>query len=639
MRKITLFQNCLTALLLLAGICTAQAQANYTLDTTSTLQGSNNSYAGNCDIEWDGITWNVEGNTKINPWRLGGKNLENTDRAVYTKTPYATEADHIDLTTKGHTATVNSLKMVYSTNADFSDGTEVTAEYADDAVITFRAAEGNFPAGAYYKFVFNVNAGGSNQYVHFAKVEIYNAASTGTEKELKSIAVEGEATDLYQGDTFTHGGVSVIATWEDNTTSDVTGLCTYTGCDMDKTGKQTVTVEYEGKTATYDVEVLTIANTQETAYTVDEAIRLVDTGKGLNVPVYVKGIISKIVTPFSPAYGNITFNISEDGTEEGAQFQFFRNIKEDGVKWTETDALPLVGEEVIGCGKMKNYSGTYEFDSNNYLVYHNSKKEAKFILGSNSEEMTVGQATTLKVEYTGDAAPESIKAESSNADVATATVRIEDGTITVDVTAISFGTTTITLTAPATETCNAATATVSITVTDPSCNQLSIVAKELGMANAEDVPAVYDIPELDVYFEFSAGSNERNNPKYYDAGEGIRLYNGNTMTVNAKEGFEVVGVDITFAGEQYTGGYTANAGTYTDGVNARWTGTASSVVFTASGTSRMQAMTVWYKAIGTGIDNVESATVGRETIYNLAGQRMQKAGKGIYVVGGKKVLF
>ena len=50
------------------------------LYTLTPVSGDNNSYAGNCDVTVDGITWNLAGNSQINPWRLGGKNITNVDR-------------------------------------------------------------------------------------------------------------------------------------------------------------------------------------------------------------------------------------------------------------------------------------------------------------------------------------------------------------------------------------------------------------------------------------------------------------------------------------------------------------------------------------------------------------------------------
>lgn len=372
MNRTTQFKSCLTALFLLLGISTAWAQADYTLDTTlEENKGTNNSYAGNCDVTVGDVTWNVSGNSTMAPWRIGGKNLTDTDRTVYSTTPWPYEVKQIDLTVgTASSITVNSLTLLYSTNADFSDATAVPAEFAANSTIVFTAEDGKFPMNAYYKFVFNVTvSGGSNRFVQFSKVEFYNAEATGEEKGLKSIEVSGEAEDLWQGDVFTHKGIAVTATWDDATTSDVTAACTYSGYDMKAAGEQTVTVTYRDMTATYTVKVLTIANTQETAYTPAEAIALVDAGKGLNVPVYVKGTVSKIVTEYSSQYGNITFDVSVDGTEATEQFQFFRNIKADGEKWTDDDVLPEVGDEVIGCGLLTKYKDTYEFAANNYLVF------------------------------------------------------------------------------------------------------------------------------------------------------------------------------------------------------------------------------------------------------------------------------
>lgn len=147
----------------------------YTLDSTGSLQGSNNSYAGNCDIEADGITWNVNGNTQMNPWRIGGKSLTDTDRTVYSKTPFGKALTKVVLTLGTASGiTLNSCKLVYSTNADFSSSTEVPFDYVDGE-IELTGADG-FPADCYYKFIFNVTVSGtSNKFVQFKKVEFYGA--------------------------------------------------------------------------------------------------------------------------------------------------------------------------------------------------------------------------------------------------------------------------------------------------------------------------------------------------------------------------------------------------------------------------------------------------------------------------------
>lgn len=145
----------------------------YELDTTGSLQGTNNSYTGNCDVEVNGITWNVNGNTKINPWRLGGKSITDVDRTIYSKTPYAKSLTKIVLTLGTANLTVNSCKLLYSTSEDFADAKEVSFDYKSGEIELF-ATEGNFPANCYYKFVFNVtNTGSSNKYVQFSKVAFW----------------------------------------------------------------------------------------------------------------------------------------------------------------------------------------------------------------------------------------------------------------------------------------------------------------------------------------------------------------------------------------------------------------------------------------------------------------------------------
>lgn len=160
------------------GISVAQ-NANYTLDTTVSLQGSNNGYANNCDVTWDNITWNITGNTKINPWRIGGSSLKNTDREVYTKTAYSSEVSSIKLTVgEASSITVNSLKLLVSKNSAFTDATEISVEFKASSTIEFKPKTDNFPENSYYKFVFNVSVSDTkNKFIQFKKVEFFNAPS------------------------------------------------------------------------------------------------------------------------------------------------------------------------------------------------------------------------------------------------------------------------------------------------------------------------------------------------------------------------------------------------------------------------------------------------------------------------------
>lgn len=139
----------------------------YTLTPTN---GTNNSYASNCDVTVDGITWNLTGNSQINPWRLGGKNITKVDRALYSKTAYPKALTSIKVTFGTATnITINSCKLVYSTNADFTDSKECNITFKKSSTVEITE---NFPANAFYKLVFNVtNTKKSTGYVELSKIE------------------------------------------------------------------------------------------------------------------------------------------------------------------------------------------------------------------------------------------------------------------------------------------------------------------------------------------------------------------------------------------------------------------------------------------------------------------------------------
>lgn len=129
-------------------------------------------------------------------------------------------------------------------------------------------------------------------------------------------------------------------------------------------------------TVTLDAEVTPqpeehIANTAETAYTVDKAIELIAAGKGLDDEVYVKGKICSI-KEISVNYGNATYNISNDGQSGAAELTIFRGLGLNGEKFTAEDALK-VGDEVIVVGKLVDYQGTPEMTSGNKIYSLNGQ--------------------------------------------------------------------------------------------------------------------------------------------------------------------------------------------------------------------------------------------------------------------------
>lgn len=75
---------------------------------------------------------------------------------------------------------------------------------------------------------------------------------------------------------------------------------------------------------------------------------------GVQVEAYVKGIICKI-DELSTQYGNATYWISDDGTDNKA-FEIYRGYYLNGEKFTSEDQL-TVGDEVVVFGNIVNFKG------------------------------------------------------------------------------------------------------------------------------------------------------------------------------------------------------------------------------------------------------------------------------------------
>ena len=132
-------------------------------------------------------------------------------------------------------------------------------------------------------------------------------------------------------------------------------------------GLQKMTIYFDGDVIPGDTH---IANTEETAYTVAEAIGIIDKGEALSETVYVKGKISQI-DKFNDSYKSINYWISDDGTTT-TQLECYSGKGLNGADFSSVDDLAL-GASVIVKGTLTKYGSIYEFNSSNQLVkYDNS---------------------------------------------------------------------------------------------------------------------------------------------------------------------------------------------------------------------------------------------------------------------------
>lgn len=153
----------------------------YTLTTSKT--GTNNSYAGNCDVEVDGITWNIEGNSQQNPWRFGGKNLTNQDRKLTSKTAITGKVTEVVIQFGAANITVNSVTFnVYKTDPTVAGATvayTASVTHSANGKYTINVPTAEDWTNCYYQVVFNVTAGSSNQYVTITSIVFNSTADSG----------------------------------------------------------------------------------------------------------------------------------------------------------------------------------------------------------------------------------------------------------------------------------------------------------------------------------------------------------------------------------------------------------------------------------------------------------------------------
>ena len=131
--------------------------------------------------------------------------------------------------------------------------------------------------------------------------------------------------------------------------------------------------------ATYTILDPNRPGTESNPYTVAQARAAIDDNVGVT-GVYVTGIVSKIVTAYNSQYGNISYNISVDGSENGDQLEAYRGLSFDGENFTSEDDIQ-VGDQVVIYGNLTKYGSIYELAAGNYLISQVKKTAAPSISG------------------------------------------------------------------------------------------------------------------------------------------------------------------------------------------------------------------------------------------------------------------
>ena len=283
----------------------------------------------------------------------------------------------------GNSFTVSSDYTITAIELAFASGEGSNAITADKG--TF---ETNTWTGSESEVTFTI--GGTSGHRRIASITVtYETGGSNVTATSVNIDASGITnTDVYKGTDAgtlaatvnTVDGAPIqeaTITWSGNNDAVATIDASTGAVTLVSAGTVTFTASYAGvenvygpSSKTYTMTVTNsdpdVPGTANKPYTVAEARAAIDAGTGVT-GVYAKGIVSKIVTPYNSKYGNISYNISADGTEEADQLQAYRGKSYNGEDFTSDDDIQ-VGDTVVIYGNLKKYNTTYEFDANNQLV-------------------------------------------------------------------------------------------------------------------------------------------------------------------------------------------------------------------------------------------------------------------------------
>ncbi|MGM9714399.1 MAG: leucine-rich repeat protein [Prevotella sp.] len=348
-------------------------------------------------------TWTISNfnNNKWNGWnyiRCGRKANESV-ASISTDFAIDKAIDNVCVTVDNVSATdkINNISLLVASDKEYNNIEQTV--YAD----LNKLAAGNLifkvgqpSANKYYKLVFDMQATGVNGVIQISKVQ-YNgsgdvilspaqlsfnvptcSAIIGREVEYPTLnnpnklAVAYDSSDKSVATVTADGNVTLLSEGE-----------TIISASSAKTDK------YEAGYAYYILTVkpattADIANTPQTAYTVEKALQLIDAGKGLDTKVYVKGKITNI-KEVSTQYGNATYTLSDEG-KDNALFVYRGNYL-GGAKFTNENQIKL-NDVVVVYGNLVDYYGTKEFTTGSSIYSINGTSGINTVEVSDSNDAT-----------------------------------------------------------------------------------------------------------------------------------------------------------------------------------------------------------------------------------------------------------
>ena len=316
--------------------------------------GSNNSYASNCDIIINDITWNLTGNSTMIPWRIGGKNLTKVDRALYSKTPLAYNIDKIEVTHgTANSITVNSFKLIISDEANGA-GETIDVAFKASATTTIDLPEGDY-SNKYFKFVYNVTVDSNNKFVEFTGAKFYAALA---EDAVKAPIIDGDADFISETEVTIEAEDDVTVYYTVDGTEPTTTSTVYTA---PFTVEETTTVKaiaYRGETASFVTSATFTKATQVTcAEAAVEAMKVASNNAPSALTYVVYGYVTEVIDQ-TLSSGQQRFWVAD--TKYGGQVlqSYYCNVPQ----------VLKVGDYIQMFGKLTKYNSTPQMKNGDVTI-------------------------------------------------------------------------------------------------------------------------------------------------------------------------------------------------------------------------------------------------------------------------------
>jgi len=546
----------------LAGTVKADEVVAYTLTPAS---GSNNGYANNCDIEINGITWNLTGNSTIQPWRIGGKSLNGVDRTLYSKTAITDNVSKIEVTHGAASSiTVNSWIVIVSKNSDFSSPVStLTPTFAASSTTTINRPDGVDWSNCYYKFVYNVSVSGDkNKFVEFAGAKFYtqSAASytitaASNNNDWGTVSLSGNVITAvpatgytYADPAYTVTGTATVSQNGNEFTVSASSDCTVTINFMAKPTVSGYNVDFENELEAYTDWTFTNAEQGTGDITAHGGTYYATTGGKASAsfetkePIALPGTFTCYVSKTSnnTTSSTWTVEVSSDGSDWTAVETQDATSMTKG-SWTEFTAnLSLYSNVYVRL----TYSGSTAVRTVDDISITMRDPNAKItptvtiddtgITTTDIAGNTNVAAGTLAATVTsGETTITTPAVTWSSSDTGVATVNATTGAVTL----IAVGTTTITATFAGNDDYTEASATYELTVIDSyakgQLNNPYTVAEALAVIDglADNAYTATEVYVSGIISEINSQSSQYASARYYISDDGtttiqLYVYNG-----------------------------------------------------------------------------------------------------------------